>query len=181
MQLLALEQDALVREHVLGSNHEARHLRVLGHAAGGHGRDLVRGLLGAEERAGVEAEADLAVVGGARRRPDDFQIEGRQKLQRIGRHEIEVVRHDGLEHLRRHLVEGREVREALFFRDPLDGVLAVLLRVGGRRRGEGEGEDEGAGEHGVFVYLRRDARCKRATRTRIAVDGVRATRVQPLC
>ena len=157
MQLLALEQDALVREHVLGSNHEARHLRVLGHAAGGHGRDLVRGLLGAEERAGVEAEADLAVVGGARRRPDDFQIEGRQKLQRIGRHEIEVVRHDGLQHLRRHLVEGREVREALFFRDPLDGVLAVLFCVC-RRAGEREGEDEGAGEHGACAVISSEMR-----------------------
>ena len=137
-----------MREHVLRGHDEARHLWVLGHTTRGHGRDLVRGLLRAEQGAGVERQADLAVVGGARRRPDDLEVEGRQKLQRIRRHEVEVVRHGGLQHLRRHLVEGGEVREALFFGDPLDGVLAVLLRVGGGRRGEREGEDERLGEHG---------------------------------
>ena len=121
---------------------------ALGHTTSGHRRDFVGRLLGAEQGAGVEAEADLAVVGGARRRPDDFQIERGQELQGVRRDEIEVVRHDRFQHLRRHLVEGGEVREALFFRDPLDGVLAVLLRVGGRRRGEREGEDERLGEHG---------------------------------
>ena len=121
---------------------------ALEHAARGHGRDLVGRLLGAEERAGVEAEADLAVVGSARRRPDDLQIEGRQELQGIRRHEVEVVRQDRFQHLRRHLVEGGEVPEALLLRNPLDSVLAVLFCVC-RRAGEREGEDERLGEHGA--------------------------------
>ena len=47
-------------------------------------------LLGAEQGAGVEAEADLALVRGARRRPDDFQIEGVKNSKASGRTEIEV-------------------------------------------------------------------------------------------
>ena len=64
--------------------------------------------LGAEQAPAVNW-ADLAVVA-ALVAVQMFQIEG-VKLQGI-RRRIEVVRHDGLEHLR-HLVEGGEVRAPL--------------------------------------------------------------------